>query len=73
MWIRGGDIIKYTKIQRVKLWRYLSRMESIKLVKKTTNWKPVGIRTNGRPKISWGNEVINYLRKIKIEKMFASR
>jgi len=48
-------------------------MENIKLVKKINNWKPIGIRTYGRPKIGWRNEAINDLRKIKTEKMFAAR
>jgi len=40
-------------------------LEDIKLVKKITNWKPIGIGTNGRPKIGWRIEAINDLRKIK--------
>jgi hypothetical protein len=41
-------------------------MENIKLIKKITIWKPIGIRTNDRPKISWRNEVIHDLRKLKL-------
>jgi len=65
MWIKGGNIIKYTKIQIVELWRHLNRMEDIKLVKKITNWIPKSLRINGRPKIRWKIDVINYLSKIK--------
>jgi hypothetical protein len=41
-------------------------MENIKQIKKIINWNPIGIRTNGRPKISWRNEVIHDLRKLKL-------
>ena len=51
MQIKGRDIIKYTKIQGVELWRHLNRMEFIKLVKKKTNCVPIGIRTNGRHRL----------------------
>jgi hypothetical protein len=44
-----GDIIKYVKTQRIKLCGLLNRMEDIKLVKKITDWNPVGVRTKGRP------------------------
>jgi len=40
-------------------------LEDTKLIKKITNWKPIGIRTSGRPKIGWRIEAINDLRKIK--------
>jgi hypothetical protein len=41
-------------------------MENIKLIKKITNWNPIGIRTKGRPNIRWRNEVIHDLRKQKL-------
>ena len=47
--IKGEDTVKYAKEQRTKWWRYLNRMEDIELVKKITDWKPTGVRTNGRP------------------------
>jgi hypothetical protein len=40
-----GEIVKHTKAQRIKLWAHLSRMEDINLVKKITDWNPVGVRT----------------------------
>ena len=39
--IKGIDIVKYIKAQRIKWWRHLNRMEHTKLlVKKITGWKP---------------------------------
>jgi len=41
-------------------------MEDIKLVKEITDWSPVGVRTTGRPKNRWRDEVINDLKKRKL-------
>jgi hypothetical protein len=48
------------------LWAHLSRMEDINLVKKITDWNPVGVRTKVWPKIRWRDEVINDLQKLKL-------
>jgi len=64
--IQGEDIVKYIKTQRIKWWGYLNRMKDIKLVKHITNWKSIGIRTKGRPKNRWENDVINEIKKLKL-------
>ena len=43
--IKGKDIVKYIKAQSIKWCGRLNRMEDIKLVKKITGWKPIGVRT----------------------------
>jgi hypothetical protein len=43
--IKGEDIVKYVRAQRIKWWGHHNRMEDIKLVKKTTVWNPIGVRT----------------------------
>jgi len=48
--IKDEYIAKYTKSQRLKQWGHVSRTEETKVVKKITDWKPVRIRTKGRPK-----------------------
>ena len=45
--MQGEDTVKYIKAQRIKLRGHLRRMEDIKLVKKITDWNPVGVRTKG--------------------------
>jgi hypothetical protein len=60
------NIVKYLQGQRMKWWRRLNRMEDIKLVKKVTVWKPIEVRTKGRPKNRWRDEVINDLKKPKL-------
>jgi len=58
--------VKYIQGQRMKWWRRLNGMEGIKLVKKVTVWKPIEVRTEGRPKNRWREEVINDLKKPKL-------
>jgi hypothetical protein len=45
--IKGKDIVKYIKAQRIKWWGRLKRMEHTELVKKITGWKTKGVRTKG--------------------------
>jgi len=45
------------RVEVIKRWGHLNRVEGIKLVKKSTDWNPVGVRTKGRPKSRWRDEV----------------
>ena len=49
----GEDIVKYIKAQRIEWWGLFNRMEDTKLVKKITNWNPIGVRIKGQPKNRW--------------------
>jgi hypothetical protein len=46
--IKGRDIVKLIKTQRIKWWSHVNRMEDMKLVK-ITDWNPTGIRTKEWP------------------------
>jgi hypothetical protein len=63
--IKGKDIVKYIKAQRIKCCEHLNRMEDIKLVKKITDRNSIGIRAKGQPKSRRRGEVINDLKKLK--------
>jgi len=41
-------------------------MKDTKLVKHINDWNPIGIRTKGRPKNRWENEVINEIKNLKL-------
>jgi hypothetical protein len=45
--IKGEDIARYIKAQKIKLWRHLRRMDDTKLVMKITDWNPIELRTKG--------------------------
>jgi hypothetical protein len=38
-----------------------------KTVRKSVDWKPIGMRFKGRPKHGWGDEVLNDLKKLKVK------
>ena len=44
-------------------------MEDITLVKKITEWDPIGVRTKGQPQNRWRDEVINDLKKLKLRNL----
>jgi hypothetical protein len=41
-------------------------MEDMKLVKMITDWNPIGVRSIGRPKNRWSDEVVNDLKQLKL-------
>jgi hypothetical protein len=49
--MRGEDIVKYIRAQRIKWWGHLNSMEETKTVRKITEWNPIGMRSKGHPKI----------------------
>jgi hypothetical protein len=57
--IKGTDILKYITTQIIRRWGHLNRVEDIKLVE-ITDRNHKGVRTKGRPKNRWIDEVINY-------------
>jgi hypothetical protein len=61
------DIVKYIRVQRIKWWGHLNRMEETKIMRKITQWNPIGVRYKGRPKNRWRDEVLNNLRKLKVK------
>jgi len=63
--IKGEDIVKHIKTQRIIWWGHLDRMEDTKLVT-ITDWYPKRVRTKGRPKKRWRDEVVNDLKKLEM-------
>jgi hypothetical protein len=64
--VTGKDTVNYVKTQRIKMWGHPDRMEYIKLVENITDWNPIGLRNKGRTENRWRDEVINYLKKLKL-------
>jgi len=60
------DTVKNTKSHKIKWRGHMNRMEDTKLVKKITDWNPIGIRTKGRSKTRWSDEAINDFKKVKL-------
>ena len=64
--VTGKGTVNYVKLQRIKMWGHPDRMEDMKLVENVTDWNPIGIRTKGRTKNRWRDEVISDLKKLKL-------
>jgi hypothetical protein len=45
------DIIRFIKLQRLRWWRHVYRMEDERNVKRLTQWKPLATTPIGRPRI----------------------
>jgi hypothetical protein len=41
-------------------------MEKTKTGRKIAEWNAIGMRSNGRPKSRWKDEVLNDLKKLKV-------
>jgi hypothetical protein len=63
----GEEIVKYITAERIKWWGHLNKTEKTKTVRKSAEWNPIGVRSNGRPKNSWRDEVLNDLKKLKLK------
>jgi hypothetical protein len=63
--IKGEDIVKYTKTQRIIERGHLNRMQDTELVK-ITDCYPIRVRTIGRPKKRWRDEVIKDLKNLEM-------
>jgi hypothetical protein len=62
-----GDLVKYVRAQRIKWWGHLNRMDKTNTVRKITEWNRIGMRSKGCPKDRWNDEVLNYLKKLKVK------
>jgi hypothetical protein len=45
---------------------HLNRMEKTKRREKITEWNAIGMRYKGHPKNRWRDEVLNYLKGLKV-------
>ena len=63
---KDPDIIKTTKISKLRCTGHIMRMPEENPVKKLTLLKPEGSRRSGRPKLRWLDEVEEDLRTLGI-------
>jgi tRNA(Glu) U13 pseudouridine synthase TruD len=64
--IGNQTIINYIKSQRFGWLGRVHRMPDERMVKKVYEWKPMAIRSFGRPRTRWENDVKNDLNTMKI-------
>ena len=64
--IRHNNTINYIKAQRLSSFGHLHRMSEERMVKRVYKWKPMLTGPLGRPKNRWDDDIINYMKKLKI-------
>jgi hypothetical protein len=65
--IRHKSIINHIPAQRLSWFGHLHRMPEERMVKRVYKWKPMLTRRLGRPKNRWEDDIINYMKKLKIK------
>ena len=66
--IKGADIVRFIKGQRIAWYGHVLRMENDGIPKKVIAWKPVGRRLKGRPRLRWIDDVEDDLRAMNIRR-----
>ena len=70
--IRHKNIINHIKAQRLSWFGHLHQMPEEIMVKRVCKWKPMLTRPLGRPKNRWEDDIINYMKKLKIKDWLAA-
>jgi hypothetical protein len=64
--IKGADIVRFIKAQRVKWMGHIQRMDTSRIAKRIFEWKPTGSRSLGRPRLRWLDNVCDDLKVPKV-------
>jgi len=48
--IKGADIVRFIKAQRIKWLGHIQRMDHARPATKLLDWKPIGTRPVGKPR-----------------------
>lgn len=64
--IKGEDIVRCIKSQRIRWLGHVYRMEGERIVKRILEWKPQNTRPKGRPKKRWIDDVEEDLKTLRI-------
>ena len=66
--IKGADMVRFIKGQRIAWYGHILRMENDRIPKKIMAWKLVGRRLKGRPRLRWIDDVEDDLRAMNIRR-----
>jgi hypothetical protein len=65
--IKGADIVRFIKAQRIKWLGHIQRMDQARPTRKLLDWKPIGTRPIERPRQRWEEDVMEDLKKLKVK------
>jgi len=57
--------VRFIKAQRIKWLGYIQRMDQARPIRKLLDWRPMGTRPVGRPRLRW-QDVMEDLKKVKV-------
>ena len=64
--IKEKNIVKFIKSQRLRWAAHVIRMDTIRTVRKLTEWEPCSSRPLGRPRLRWLEQEEEDLKKMKV-------
>jgi hypothetical protein len=64
--INGADILRFNKAQRVKWLGHIQSMDTSRIAKRIFEWKPIGRRSLGTPRLRWLDDVCDDLKVLKV-------
>ena len=65
--IKGADIVRFIKAQRIKWLGHIQRMDQARPTRKLLDWRPRGTRPVGRPRQRWQEDVMEELKLLKVK------
>jgi hypothetical protein len=65
--IKGADIVRFIKAQRIKWLQHIQRMDQARPTRKLLDWKPMGTRPIERPRQRWQKNVMEDRKKLKVK------
>jgi hypothetical protein len=65
--IEGANIVRFIKAQRIKWLGQIQKMDQTRPTRKLTDWKTMGTRPVGRPRQQSQEDVMEDLKKLKVE------
>ena len=60
--IKGADIVRFIKVQRIQWLGHIQRMDQTKPTRKLLNWKPMETRPVGKPRQRGQEDVMEDLK-----------
>jgi hypothetical protein len=65
--IKGADIVRFIKAQRIKWLGHIQRMDQARPTRKLLDWKIMGTSSTGRPRQRCQVDVMEDLKKLKVK------
>jgi hypothetical protein len=65
--IKGADIVRFIKVQRIKCLGHIQRMDQARPTRKLLYWRPLGTIPVGRPRQRWQEVVMEDLIKLNVK------